>query len=82
MPQAYQVVFVEAGLYNHDPIGAVQMAQQTVDAKFEELAQEARLTRVTRDPEPRVMTYPEIAEAFPGIDPNGIVGLYFSADIT
>ncbi|QXO13650.1 hypothetical protein SEA_MANDALORIAN_58 [Microbacterium phage Mandalorian] len=82
MPQAYQVVFVEVGLYNHDPRGAVQMAQQSADQKFEALAQEARLTRVTRDPEPRVMTYPEVANAFPEIDPNTVVGLYFTADIT
>lgn len=82
MPQAYQVVFVDVGMYNHDRIGAVQMAQQAADQKFEALAVEARLTRVTRDPEPRVMTFPEVANAFPQVDPNAVVGLYFTADIT
>ncbi|QFP95387.1 hypothetical protein SEA_YUUY_59 [Microbacterium phage YuuY] len=82
MPQAYQVVFVDVGLYDHDRIGAVQMAQQAADTKFETLAQEARLTRVTRSPEPRVMTVPEIVNAFPDVDPHAVVGLYFTADIT
>lgn len=82
MPLAYQVIFVDVGLYNHDTVGAVQMAQQAADQKFEALAVEARLTRVTRNPEPRVMTYAEIANAFPEVDFMAVVGLYFTADIT
>ncbi|UVG34622.1 hypothetical protein SEA_CHEETO1_57 [Microbacterium phage Cheeto1] len=82
MAQAYAVVMVEVGLFDHDRYRAVQMAQKEADKKFEALAVEARKTRVTRYPEPRIMTYKEVENAFPTVDPYSVVGLYFTADIT
>jgi hypothetical protein len=82
MALAYSVIFVDAGLWAHDQRTALQMAQQEADKKFEALAIDARKTLVTRNPEPRVMTYEEVANAFPDVDYLTIVGLYFTADIT
>ena len=46
------------------------------------MAQEAMKATVTRNPEPRVMTYLEMRNAFPHTNLDGLVGLYFTADIT
>lgn len=81
---AYALVTVYAPLFDKDRRTAVQYAQLEADVKFEDLAREARLTTVTRNPEPRVLTVPEIRQQFPGqLDfTDNVVGLYFTADIT
>lgn len=81
MAQAYAVVFVAVEMWDGDRFEATRVAQKAADERFEKLAQEARKTLVTRDPEPRVMTYREIEHHFPTADPRSIVGLYFTADI-
>lgn len=84
MALAYAVVLVAEDLYRGDQRSAVQAAQAQADKRFEALAQEARKTLVTRNPEPRVMTHPEMRNAFPamGEQLNQLVGLYFTADIS
>ncbi|QZE10346.1 hypothetical protein SEA_LUNA18_59 [Microbacterium phage Luna18] len=84
MALAYSVVLVEAGLFDHDREDSIRHAQREADKKFEALAQESRKTLVTRDPEPRVMTVPELEKLLPGIGPQAllVVGLYFTAEIS
>jgi hypothetical protein len=82
MALAYALVLVEAGLYDHDRRTALQYAQKEADIKFHALATEHRRTLVTRNPEPRVMTVPEMEQQFPTVDPKAFVGLYFEADIS
>uniref|UniRef100_A0AAU6R5C9 Minor tail protein n=1 Tax=Micrococcus phage Olihed TaxID=3092209 RepID=A0AAU6R5C9_9CAUD len=82
MALAYAVIFASTELFDRHRRDTVQEAQRAADQKFEAIAQQNRLTMVTRNPEPRVMTYPEMRNAFPGVNLDGIVGLYFTADIT
>jgi hypothetical protein len=82
MALAYAVIFADKDLWEREQRMTVQEAQRAADLRFEAIAQEARLTLVTRNPEPRVMTYLEMRNAFPGINLEGLVGLYFTADIT
>jgi len=82
MALAYAVIFADSTLYDNERRDTVQLAQRAADEKFEAIAQANRLTLVTRNPEPRVMTYLEMRNAFPGINLDGLVGLYFTADIT
>lgn len=82
MPQAYSVILVDVGLFDHDRQDTIRAAQVEADKKFEALAQDTRKTLVTRDPEPRVMTVPELQRLLPGVDTEGLVGLYFTADIS
>lgn len=82
MALAYAVILVTEQLYDGDQRTAVQEAQRQADNQFERIAQEARLTMVTRNPEPRVMTYLELRGAFPHTNLHGLVGLYFTADIS
>lgn len=83
MALAYAVVLVSTELYDHDRYNTVGRAQAAADKQFEKLAQERMKTLVTRNPEPRVMTVPELRNAFPDPDFNlvGLMGLYFTADI-
>lgn len=82
MALAYAVVFADARLYDTQKHDTLQRAQAAADRKFEAIATQARKTLVTRNPEPRVMTYPEMRNAFPHINLEGLVGLYFTADIS
>lgn len=84
MPQAYAVVLVANQLLDHDRLDTIRAAQLEADRQFESLAQDTRKTLVTRDPEPRVMTVPELQKLLPGIDPEvaQVTGLYFTADIS
>lgn len=82
MALAYAVVFADSRLYDTQRHDTLLRAQVAADQKFERLATEARKTLVTRNPEPRVMTWDEMRNAFPGINLDGIVGLYFTADIS
>lgn len=82
MALAYAVVMVASDLFDHHRRDTVQEAQKQADLKFEVVAQEARLTKVTRNPEPRVMTHPELRQGFPHVNLDGLVGLYFTADIS
>lgn len=82
MAAAYAVVLVTAEMYDRYRRDAVAKAQEEADKKFEALAQERRLPLVTRNPEPRVMTHEEMTNFFPGAYLHGLVGLFFTADIT
>ncbi|QKN87756.1 hypothetical protein IXEL_56 [Microbacterium phage Ixel] len=82
MALAYAVIFASTEMYDHHRHETLQMAQKAADEKFEAIAQGARKTLVTRNPEPRVMTWPEMRNAFPDINLDGLVGLYFTADIS
>lgn len=82
MALAYAVVLVAAELYDHERRNSVAEAQAAADKRFEAIAQEARKTLVTRNPEPHVMTYPEMRNHFPTANLDGLVGLFFTADIT
>lgn len=84
MPLAYAVVLVTNELLDHDRQDTIRVAQREADRQFEKLAQESRKTLVTRDPEPRVMTVPELEQLLPGVEPvkNRLTGLYFTADIS
>ncbi|WNN96087.1 hypothetical protein SEA_SCHIMMELS22_56 [Microbacterium phage Schimmels22] len=82
MALAYAVVLADSRLYDTQKHDTLQRAQAAADQKFEALAQGSRKTLVTRNPEPRVMTYPEMRKAFPNINLDGLVGLYFTADIS
>lgn len=82
MALAYAVILVDSRLYDQNKRDAVAMAQQSADEKFEMIAQEARKALVTRNPEPRVMTHPEMRQNFPHANLDQIVGLYFTADIS
>lgn len=82
MALAYAVVLVDVELWKRDAREAVAAAQKAADEKFERLAQQAMKGLVTRNPEPRVMTYPEMRNAFPEAVLDHVIGLYFTADIT
>lgn len=82
MALAYAVILANTELFDRQRLDTVQQAQAAADRRFEELAQQARKTLVTRNPEPRVMTWDEMRNAFPGVNLDGLVGLYFTADIT
>lgn len=82
MALAYAVVLVNSEMFDREKRLAVETAQAEADRKFETIAVENRLTQVTRNPEPRVMTYQEMRNGFPHINLDGLVGLYFTADIT
>lgn len=82
MAEAYAVILVTTGLFDHDRQDTIRMAQREADKKFEQLATDVRKTLVTRDPEPRIMTVPELQQQFPFVDLEGLVGLYFTADIS
>lgn len=82
MALAYAVILANTELFDRQRRDTVQQAQAAADRRFEELAQQARKTLVTRNPEPRVMTWDEMRNAFPGANLDGLVGLYFTADIT
>lgn len=82
MALAYIVILVNDELYSHDKRDTVAQAQSAADQRFKRLAEEANLTQVTRNPEPRVMTYQELRKAVPYANLDGLTGLYFTADIT
>lgn len=82
MPQAYAVVLATVQLFDHDRQDTIRAAQKEADEQFEKIAVDSRKTLVTRDPEPRVMTVPELQQQFPGMVLDGLVGLYFTADIS
>lgn len=82
MPLAYAVVLVTTGLFDHDREDTIRAAQREADKKFEQLATDVRKTLVTRNPEPRVMSVPELQQQFPYAELDGLVGLYFEADIS
>lgn len=82
MALAYAVVLVSEEIYKGDQRSAVQAAQHAADQRFEKLAQDNRMTLVTRNPEPRVMTHPEMRNAYPEVRVERLVGLYFTADIS
>lgn len=82
MALAYVIIPVVAQLYDQNQRDAVQMAQQAADKEFEQMAIQVRKTLVTRNPEPRLMPVPELEEYLPGANARGLVGLYFTADIT
>lgn len=82
MAIAYSVILVDADLFDRERRDSVNLAQRAADEQFERLAQDARMTLVTRHPEPRVMTVPELKQAFPDQDLRFVVGLYFTADIS
>ncbi|QKY80353.1 hypothetical protein SEA_MERCEDES_53 [Microbacterium phage Mercedes] len=84
MAEAYAVILVTNELLDHDREDTIRVAQREADKKFEALATEVRKTLVTRNPEPRVMTVPELQKLLPGIDPvaDRLTGLYFTADIS
>jgi len=79
---AYAVILADSTLFEKDRRDTVEVAQRAADERFQSIAEEARLTLVTRNPEPRVMTYLEMRNAFPQLNLDGLVGLYFTADIT
>jgi len=79
---AYAVILADSTLFEKDRRDTVEVAQRAADERFQSIAEEARLTLVTRNPEPRVMTYLEMRNAFPALNLDGLVGLYFTADIT
>ncbi|AXQ52921.1 hypothetical protein SEA_NEFERTHENA_58 [Microbacterium phage Neferthena] len=82
MALAYAVIFANTELWDNQRYDTLQRAQAAADEKFEAIAQDARKTLVTRNPEPRIMTYLEMRNAFPDLNLDGLVGLYFTADIT
>lgn len=82
MAMAYAVVLVAADLFDNHRREAVQAAQHEADRKFEQMALESMKPTVTRNPEPRVMTYLEMRAAFPYVNLHNLVGLYFTADIS
>lgn len=82
MALAYAVVLVTGDLFDKYRRDTVEAAQAEADRKFEAIAQEVRKPTVTRNPEPHVMTDPELRKALPGVNLHGLVGLYFTADIS
>lgn len=82
MAEAYAVVLADARLFDKQREDTIQRAQVAADQKFEAIAQANMKGTVTRNPEPRVMTYPELRNAYPHIDLDNLVGLYFTADIS
>lgn len=82
MAMAYVVVLVSTEMFDGNRRDSVAAAQAQADRRFENIAQEARLTLVTRNPEPRVMSHLELRKLFPEANLHEVVGLYFTADIT
>jgi hypothetical protein len=82
MAMAYAVVLVEDNLFRHQKRDTVAAAQQSADERFRKLAEEARLTQVMRNPEPRIMSPEELRRELPYARLEGLTGLYFTADIT
>ncbi len=82
MALAYAVIFADSRLFDTQREDTLQRAQAAADQKFEGIAQQARKTLVTRNPEPRVMSHPEMRNAFPHLNLDGLVGLYYTADIS
>jgi len=82
MALAYAVVMATAEMYDNHRRETVQEAQREADKRFEEIAQEARLTKVVRNPEPHVMTYGGMRNHMPQANLDGLVGLFFTADIS
>ena len=82
MTLAYAVVLVSDEFLKQQKREVMQRAQAEADRKFEKIAQDNLLTRVTRNPEPRTMTPEECHRAFPWANLEGLTGLYFTADIT
>lgn len=84
MALAYAIILVQGTLFDMNRRDAVQLGQQEADKKFEALAVEHRLTQVLRNPEPRVMTLPELQQEFPGQFDflSDIIGLCYTADIS
>lgn len=81
MALAYVIILVSTQLYDHDKRSAEQEAGKQADKKFEELAQEARKTLVTRT-RAEVMPVRELLEYVPDLNPLLVLGLKFQADIT
>jgi len=79
---AYAVVLADSKMFDQFRRDTVAEAQRAADQRFEKLAREARKTTVTRNPEPHVMTWSELRQAMPTANLDGLVGLYFTADIT
>lgn len=82
MSLAYAVVLVDEELFKAQKRDVVAEAQRAADRRFEDIAVEARLTKVLRNPEPRVMTYEELRKMYPYAQLEHLTGLYFTADIT
>lgn len=82
MALAYAVVLVANDLYKNQKRDTVAAAQHAADEKFRKVAEEARCTKVTRNPEPREMTIDECRNLFPQSNLEGLTGLYFTADIS
>jgi hypothetical protein len=82
MAMAYAVVLVNDELFKHQKRDTVAEAQVAADDRFARIAVENRLTKVMRNPEPRVMTHEELRQGMPYANLDGLTGLYFTADIT
>lgn len=86
MAVAYAVVMVSADLWDHSRSQCIELGQEQADARFREMAEESRLTQVTRlGAEPHVMARDEVRNLFPQLSGDlldHIVGLYYQADIT
>jgi hypothetical protein len=82
MAEAYAVVLAATELWDKERSDTLARAQAAADQKFEAIAVGARKTLVTRNPEPRVMSWLELRSMFPYINLDGLVGLWFTADIT
>jgi hypothetical protein len=82
MALAYAVVLVNDELMKRHGRETVQEAQGAADQKFQRIAEDNRLTLVTRNPEPRTMTPEELRQFAPHANLDGLTGLYFTADIT
>lgn len=82
MAMAYAVILASDELLRNQRADTMQEAQRAADQRFEAIALEARLTKVIRNPEPRVMTPEELRSAFPFVNLDGLTGFYFTADIT
>lgn len=82
MAEAYTIVLVDETLWKTERSRFTQIAQQAADQKFEKLAQDNMKGLVTRNPEPREMSHEELRKYMPYAVLDGLVGLYFTADIT
>ena len=82
MALAYAVVLVNDEALHRERHRALQDAQAAADGRFEQIAIEARLTKVLRMPEPRTMSPEELRKLLPYANLDGLTGLYFEADIT
>jgi len=82
MSLAYAIVLVNDELMKNQARDTIQEAQKAADQKFEKIAMDNRLTRVTRNPEPHTMSHDELRKAMPHATLDGLTGLYFTADIS